>query len=63
MKQEYYVRDYLVVKLSDAKTYHSGEKIELSEAEYLRHCHQVETVEQYQSRKINLTEVRVKTKG
>lgn len=50
MKTEYFVRENLVVRLSEAKTYQSGERVELSEEEYQRHAHQVETFEQYQAR-------------
>lgn len=49
-KLTYVVRDNLVVRLSDSKTYQPGEKIDLSEAEYELHAHQLETEAQYLAR-------------
>ena len=49
-KKTYYVRDGLVVKLTEEKTYISGEPVEMTDAEYGRHAHQVETEEQYKAR-------------
>ena len=46
----YYVRDGLVVRLNEEKTYKSGETVDLTEEQYKRHAHQVETVEQYKAR-------------
>ena len=44
------VRDRLIVKLNEDKTYKSGELVEMTEDQYLRHAHQLETEEQYQAR-------------
>lgn len=49
-KLTYVVRENLVVRLSESKTYSSGEKIDLTEAEYELHAHQVETEAQYIAR-------------
>lgn len=49
-KQTYVVRENLVVRLSESKTYSSGEKIDLTEAEYELHAHQLESIAQYISR-------------
>jgi hypothetical protein len=50
MKTAYFVRDNLVVRLSESKTYQPGERVELTEEEYQLHAHQVETEAQYQAR-------------
>lgn len=49
-KNTYVVRQNLVVRLSDSKTYQPGEKIDLSEAEYELHAHQFPTDAQYLAR-------------
>lgn len=49
-KKAYRVRTGLVVPLSENKIYVGGEYLELSEVEYQRHAHQVETEAQYQER-------------
>jgi DNA-binding response OmpR family regulator len=49
-KNTYVVRENLVVRLSESKTYRSGEKIDLTPAEYELHAHQLETEEQYLAR-------------
>lgn len=51
-KKGYRVRSGLVVPLSESKTYIAGEYVELSEYDYSRHAHQVETDEQYQERNL-----------
>ncbi len=49
-KEQFRVRDGLVVKLNKKKTYEPGEQVEMTYEQYMRHAHQVETEEQYQSR-------------
>lgn len=49
-KLTYVVRENLVVRLSESKTYSSGEKIDLTDAEYELHAHQLETEAQYLAR-------------
>ncbi len=49
-KEQFRVRDGLVVKLNKKKTYESGEQLEMTKDQYLRHAHQLETEEQYQAR-------------
>lgn len=44
------VRSGLIVKLNSDKTYKAGELVEMTEEQYRRHAHQVETEEQYQDR-------------
>lgn len=49
-KRMYRVREGLVCRMSDSKTYMPGEQLELSETEYEAHKLVLETEEQYQSR-------------
>ena len=49
-KKFYRVREYLVCRISDEKTFLSGEQLELTEEEYQAHKLVLETEEQYQSR-------------
>lgn len=51
----YYVRDGLVVRLNEEKTYKAGETVDLTDEQYKRHAHQIETAEQYKSRKAKTT--------
>ena len=44
------VRDKLIVKLTETKSYEGSEQVEMTYPQYLRHAHQVETEEQYQAR-------------
>ena len=46
----YWVRQGLVVRLSESKTYTAGEQIELTELEYANHAHQLEDETQYKAR-------------
>lgn len=48
--EKFRVRDRLIVKLNEDKTYKSGELVEMTEEQYSRHAHQLETEEQYQAR-------------
>ena len=50
MIKTYYVRNGLVVKLNDEKTYKEGETVDLTPEQYKRHAHQIETAEQYKVR-------------
>ena len=49
-KQDYRVRSGLVVALSDTQIYESGSSLSLTDSEYARHAHQLETEEQFQAR-------------
>jgi DNA-binding response OmpR family regulator len=49
-KETYVVRDNLYVRLTDSKTYSPGEKIDLTQAEYELHAHQLETEAQFLAR-------------
>lgn len=50
IRKTYRVRQGLVVPLTENKIYEAGEAVELSNEEFMRHAHQVETDEQYQAR-------------
>ena len=46
----YYVRPGLVVALTESKIYEPEEAVKLTEEQFQRHAHQVETEEQYKAR-------------
>ncbi len=46
----YYVRPGLVVALTESKIYEPGEAVKLTDEQFQRHAHQVETEEQYKAR-------------
>ena len=46
----YYVRPGLVVALTESKIYEPDEAVKLTDEQFQRHAHQVETEEQYKAR-------------
>ena len=46
----YYVRPGLVVALTESKIYEPGEAVKLTDEQFQRHAHQVESEEQYKAR-------------